>query len=315
MDGILRSKSIIREYQVINLLKRILFINRESTATIVLRNWLSQGITPDDITPDHIQPVYRTLRKISTAPDFTPIQDLLPTECQPGQNASDPVWGVIVETRKHPALERVIDNFIEQTQIPIQLFHGINNLDFIRSTKIEQWIQEGKVLLTLLNVGDLTLQMYNALFLSKRFWNLVLGRAKILVFQTDTLCCPQSEYSLEDFVNFDYIGSKWPRWRPVGLIADGGNGGLSLRDWNKTYECLNRFPPENWVAGEDGYFAFHIELIGGKVGKDIECAKFGTQREFLFKSWGAHQISCLNKKNRKRFIRYCPEAKFLLDSK
>ena len=67
-----------------------------------------------------------------------------------------------------------------------------------------------------------------------------------------------------------------------------------------------------WPGGEDGYYGFHLELIGAKIGKSIDCAKFSTQSFFQYKSFGAHNISCLNKKDRDAFIKYCPEAKKLL---
>ena len=180
------------------------------------------------------------------------------------------------------------------------------------STNIANLVNEGKVYLTPLNVDGLNAVRYNALLLSKGFWEKVIGRRKILVFQTDAVSCDSSDYVVDDFISYDYLGSKWSRDRKFGIIADGGNGGLSLRDWEKTYSCLNRFPPEHWRGGEDDYFAFHVELIGGKVGKGKECAKFSTQHDFLYRSFGAHKISCLSKKDQKGFLNYCPEAKFLL---
>ena len=113
-------------------------------------------------------------------------------------------------------------------------------------------------------------------------------------------------------MSYDCIGSKWRRHRSSDIIIDGGNGGLCLRDWEKTYDCLRSFPSEHWTGGEDSYFGFHIELIGGKVGKDTDCAKLSTQHEFLYKSWGAHKISCLDEKPQSGFFNYCDDARFML---
>jgi hypothetical protein len=52
--------------------------------------------------------------------------------------------------------------------------------------------------------------------------------------------------------------------------------------------------------------------MGGKIGRDKECAKFSTQNEFLFKSWGCHKIACLRKEDQVAFFDYCPEARFMM---
>ena len=111
---------------------------------------------------------------------------------------------------------------------------------------------------------------------------------------------------------FDYIGSRWPRERPTGLVVDGGSGGLSVRDWQASVACLNTFPARQWVGGEDGYFSFHMALLGRNVAKAKDCERFSTQHFFRRKSFGAHQISQLPEKRRSAFLDYCPEAAFLL---
>lgn len=289
--------------------------DKESTATLVSQELLKTGILQAEMTSEHIMYVYDSLHWMSSSPDFTSPGEILPPPSEKAIDEFRPVWGVIVETRKHPALERVVHNFLNNNQIPIQIFHGKTNLDFIMSTTLAELVQSGNVHLTQLNIERLPPQTYNALLLSKGFWKSVLGRKKIVIFQTDAVSCSQSDYTLDDFVAYDYIGSKWPRQRPVGLIIDGGSGGLSLRDWEKTTACLSRFPPEYWCGGEDGYFAFHIELIGGKVGKDDACAQFSTQGEFLCRSWGGgHKLSYLKKDAQAAFLDYCPEAKFILEA-
>lgn len=270
-----------------------------------------RGIQRDEITGEHLAHVYRRLKKLGNGADFTSIRDVLPRQSRTEVDLDCPVIGVIVETRRHPALECVLLNFSRTLKIPIQLFHGRGNLEFIMSSAIAGLVQDGKVHLVQLEADDFGARKYNALLMTKDFWSIMGSRNKVLVFQTDTIACEQSEYTLSDFLSFDYIGSKWPRQRPVGLLMDGGEGGLSLRDWKKSCECLVRFPPWNWVGGEDGYFAFHIDLIGGKVGRDRDCAQFCTQYQFLYKSLGAHQISCLDQATRAAFLEYCKEASVL----
>lgn len=297
---------------MISLIKRSIKRNEASTAHITTRKLLNKGVLQKNITCAHIMHIYNSLKRTSSAPDLASISGVLPNQSKTTIDDICPILGIIVETRKHLAIEQVVNDFINNTQIPVQIFHGKNNLDFIMSTTIARLVRNGKVHLTQLGIDELCANKYNALFLSKRFWKNVLGRKKILVFQTDTVSCSHSDYTINDFISYDYIGSKWPRQRPVGLIIDGGNGGLSLRDWEKTYDCLSRFPAEYWSGGEDGYFAFHIDLIGGKVGKDNDCAKFSTQYDFLYKSWGGHKVSCLNREDQATFLNYCEKARFML---
>lgn len=97
------------------------------------------------------------------------------------------------------------------------------------------------------------------------------------------------------------------------MIIDGGNGGLSLRDWGKSMECLNRFPANQWPGGKDGYFALHIDLITDRVGRPTDCAEFSTQSEFLACSFGARNISELDENSLKMFLEFGPEARKILD--
>lgn len=284
----------------------------EATAEKLKRNLLNKGVLTKDIRSEHIIDVYSSLNQISSAPNFISSNGLLPTKHDKIKEESPPVVGVIVETRRHKEIDFIVNNFINTLNIPVQIFHGNNNLDYIMSTSISDLVDKGLVHLTHLKTDSLCANKYNALFLSKIFWRHIIGRKKILVFQTDTFLCRSSDYRIEDFIEYDYIGSKWPRYRPVGLIIDGGNGGLSLRDWEKTYDCLGRFKPEYWSGGEDGYFAFHIDLMGGNVGRGNECANFSTESEFLSKSLGCHKISCLKIEDKTAFLNYCPEAKFMI---
>ena len=55
---------------------------------------------------------------------------------------------------------------------------------------------------------------------------------------------------------------------------------MTLRDKPITLECLRRFPPDPWPGGEDGYYAFHLDLMGARVGRGVECDRFSTQGRF-----------------------------------
>jgi len=284
-----------------------------STAVAIQLELARQGIPRDAIHGGYLDCLYNKLIRYPDAPNFTSVDRILP-EVRPTKFINQtPVCGVIVETRKHPALVYVVSNVARILDVSIQIFHGLDAKEFILSSALNWLISTGQVILTPLGVNTLSASEYNALLLSRRFWESMGSKNKILIFQADSLLCQNSDYTINNFLEFDYIGSKWPRRRPVGIYIDGGNGGLSLRDWNKTMECLQRFPSTNWVGGEDGYYGFHLDLMGAVVGRDKSCAQFSTQYEFLHRSFGAHNVLSLDARSLHAFLHYCPDAEVLLN--
>ena len=259
-----------------------------STAEAIVRFFDQQGIDRDSIRGKNLESFYRQMKRTDDSAVDTNIIDTAYPACHAVN--SDPAWGVIVETREHPSLEFVVSQIASQLGIGIQIFHGSANGTFIKSSAIGELIDRGQVHLSNLGTGELTFRDYNALLLSRSFWKALQGRNKILVFQTDVRLRKGSVYALSDFMEFDYIGSKWNRQRPVGIVADGGNGGLSLRDWGLTMECIDRFPPVHWPGGEDGYYAFHLDLMGANVAKERDCSKFSSQSKFSARSFGTHKV-------------------------
>ncbi len=234
------------------------------------------------------------------------VADFLPAR-RPDFTVPGPT-ALIVETRPHPQLPFVVLQMHEMLGLPIHLFHGESNRDFILNSPLAPLVKQKKLILSQLQRDDLSGPVYNALFTSPDFWEHVIGREKILVFQTDAVLCRHAKAMFKDILAFDYIGAGWGRARPEGICVDGGVGGLSLRDWGKTVDCTRRFPAKHWRGGEDTYFGFHIELIGGTVGKGQQPAKFASQYNFRFRSFGAHQMKKLHWAHQLLFLAYCPEA-------
>ncbi|MCF7976822.1 MAG: hypothetical protein K9L82_02180 [Chromatiaceae bacterium] len=283
-----------------------------SSARQLREQFVKSGLDEAQLRAKHLFGLYSRLKRSPWKPDFSQVAPLLGTLREPRTVASGSVLGVIIETRLNPSFVGIVRWFIDQLHIPVQVFHGLSNGGLFKSSVFDDLVQSRALSLVELPTDRLDAGAYNALLLSVDFWRALAGREKILVFQPDAICCRNTDYHLSDFSRFDYIGSLWSRQRPVGLVIDGGNGGLSLRSWRSSVECLQRFPPIHWPGGEDGYFAFHLELMRRNVGDAESCARFGTQNRFLRKSWGAHQIRCLPPADLDRFLGYCPEAKHLL---
>ncbi len=286
---------------------------RTTSAARLARSFSRRGITRDRIRGADLAPFYRDLRRLGVAPRMERVAALLPRGEPLPARAGTPLWGVIVETRRHPLLESVVRNVSDALAIPIQIFHGRDTAEFVRSGSIGGLVENGRVVLTPLSTNRLEASEYNALLLSLRFWEHVRAAGSVFLFQTDSLVCTQSPWSVEDFLDFAYIGAGWSRRRPIGLVADGGVGGSTLRHKPTLMECLRRFPPDAWPGGEDGYYAFHLDLMGARIGRGVECERFCTQSAFRERSLCCHKPSLLGAHDRERFRAYCPEAAPLLD--
>jgi hypothetical protein len=271
--------------------KLFLSMNRTSAQSLIAR-YSSRAERKYSLTD--LDKLYSKLRPCNNKADFSIVKQL--ESLQLFDKSSLRIQqniGVIIETRESLSLEKVLLNFVECTGLNVQLYCGLRNKDFVFKSRIADLVQSGKVMLNVLPVTSLTHAQYNAILLSETFWLSLMTHEKVIVFQTDSWICSGSPYRLSDFFHFDYIGSTWARKRPIGLTIDGGSGGLSLRDWRRSLEALREFEPKKWSGGEDGFFAFHIELLGGRVATMPEAGKFSTQNTFRDKSFGAHQISLL----------------------
>lgn len=238
-------------------------------------------------------------------PDVKSAEGLIPTEqIVPW---GDPVVGVIIETRPHLNLPYVVDQAC-RLGLRVQLFHSDANESFIRGSKLSRWIDSGQVVLTKLPTADLNLHLYNGILLSDRFWEQMMGRGHILLFQCDTVFCDRSPYKVDDFRDFDYIGPAWKQRFSLTLRAAGGIGGFTLRSWRKSVDAIRQFDPLMWPAGEDRYFAFHLELVGARVAMPEECDEFCSQHGWTRRSLGAHKLNGLRRADLLRFLAYCPAA-------
>jgi hypothetical protein len=220
----------------------------------------------------------------------------------------DDCCGVIVETRAHEYLIKTLKNYFEVVDRPALLFCSKNNLPLIIGSELKDKI--GKELFPILIENeDFGIRSYNELFLSKEFWNVQPKVEKILVFQTDGYFNPSSKYKFTDFFKYDYIGANWfYRIRTNGLIIDGGVGGVSLRNQHLSRQAVKRFAELGWEGGEDDFFGFYIELLGGRVGRKRDCDKFCQQHKFRKHTFSAHQPSNMNNNDALKFITAFPNC-------
>ena len=284
------------------------------TSAAKLRRSLEQvGRSTGSFVDADLSQTYGEMSPSNGSADFSLLADLLPKTAAAGFDSPIALVAVIVETRSTAQLPYVIGRTLNQLDGPVIAFTGPASSSFLRAELAHADVDASRVMIIELATDHLPAPAYNALLLSVDFWSHMKGASKVLVFQTDSILCPNSDYTIEDFLDFDYIGSEDTRIRNIGIRVDGGSGGLSLRDMRSTMECLERFDPSGWPGGEDSYFAFHFDLMGKRVGRPHECAMFGTELAFRYNSFGAHHLQrWLTKRELSNFLDYCPEAAIIL---
>ena len=147
---------------------------------------------------------------------------------------------VIVEPRRHPALEFVLRNAVENLskEWNILVFHGTTNRDFLES--IMSTLPLDRFLPPIpLGMENLTRYDYNALLTSAEFYRAIPTEIH-LIFQTDTVILSEHRHFLRMFLRYDYVGAPWKN----GWV---GNGGLSLRNTAKMLEICEQITPEEVI--------------------------------------------------------------------
>ena len=249
----------------------------------------------------HITKLLESIQPIPSSHHFSNLDIDLSNSI--GQLDNSYLGGLVIEPRECDELNFVISNYFEEIQRPLVVITSRFNNAFMENKYIQKMLKKNLLKIVLIENKSIAASDYNKLLLSNSLWK-ILPFKKVLIFQTDSLICKHSDYTIDDFLKFDYIGSAWTRERPIGLTIDGGSGGFSLRNIELSLSVIKNFDPNSWPGGEDGYYAFYLELIGGKVGKFDDCVKFSTQEVFLEKSFGCHKIELLDNESRKRFYNY-----------
>lgn len=131
-------------------------------------------------------------------------------------------------------------------------------------------------------------------FLTNRWiYETVLAPAQhLLVFQTDSMLCANSRQSINDWLEYDWVGAPWS---PSGKW--GGNGGLSLRKVSAIIDVLknqvrsDKVPEDVWLAERLAHrpgakmangtasLTFSGEMHGGEVVKISPHPPSEEQRE------------------------------------
>lgn len=138
-------------------------------------------------------------------------------------------------------------------------------IDFLRSAKpIQRLEASGKLHILALpsNYSVINRESISQMFTDPHLYQDILAPAEhLLVFQPDSIFCTNAPTSLNDFLEWDWIGAPW-----YADISYGGNGGLSLRKVSKILKVLGN---ERRATGdqqlEDLWLSWRIMLLEGST--------------------------------------------------
>ena len=192
---------------------------------------------------------------------------------------------IIVEPREHKALEFVLDNFLENLSNDwnIIIFHGNKNEKYVKDiiqNKLSNHIS--RIKLINLNVDNLTIEEYNKLLVSRKFYDYIPTEI-FLIFQTDTIICNEYKSNINNYLEYDYVGAPWKH-----LKMKVGNGGLSLRRKSKMLEIIDNCPYKDKL-NEDLYFTQECPEIDRNIPIWQDATHFSVETVYEDKSFGVHK--------------------------
>ncbi|RDW58179.1 hypothetical protein BP6252_13590 [Coleophoma cylindrospora] len=206
-------------------------------------------------------------------------------------------------------------------------------LRFMGSTESIQQLLSSSHLARLETVGKLTVlevpPQYNVtsresisqMFTDIHLYRDILSPAEnLLVFQPDSILCANSKETLNDWLDWDWVGAPWS-----ATAQHGGNGGLSLRKVSRILKVLTAEDrPVNDPALEDLWLTTELARL-----EDAKMPNASISKHFSVESiwddnplgyhvgWlGVHHGQIWDDAAQvKHIMEYCPEVKLILGMK
>ncbi len=148
-------------------------------------------------------------------------------------------------------------------------------------------------------------------------WQQLQNACRVLLFQGDSIICANSEHTIEEFLQYDFVGA------PIKSdIGRGYNGGLSIRNprlmLNLTTTPTFNFREDSQKGVTELYFEdqwFYTKLLerGHSNMPDQETAKkFAVETVYFETPLGYHQPQRWQSDHMEQIQEYCPEVGMLL---
>ncbi|KAM7204034.1 hypothetical protein V8F20_003732 [Naviculisporaceae sp. PSN 640] len=218
---------------------------------------------------------------------------------------------LLIENRPNPILAPLTLHFM--SVVPpdwrFRFMGSLESVEFInKSVAIREHVAAGKLDLTYIpsNMTTGSQEEISRFLTNLWLYETVLQPAEhLLIFQTDSILCANSRQTLNDYLEYDWVGAPW---NPNGKF--GGNGGLSLRKVSSIIDILrnqkrrdNSEPEDVWLTDRlghrpgaklangtvSGFFSGEMHT-GTKTALDIH----GDQDIVVFKGGGQNQTRLYN---------------------
>ncbi|KAB5558094.1 hypothetical protein GE09DRAFT_1173155 [Coniochaeta sp. 2T2.1] len=167
---------------------------------------------------------------------------------------------LLIENRINPILAPLMLHFISVVP-PDWRFRFMGSVDSVeylnKSMAIREHVAAGKLDLTYIpaNMSTGSQEEISRFLTNLWLYEVVLQPAEwLLVFQTDSILCANSRQTLNDYLEFDWVGAPW---NPRGRF--GGNGGLSLRRVSAIIDVLRN---QDRVPGSEPEDVWLTERLG-----------------------------------------------------
>ncbi|TAQ88301.1 hypothetical protein B7494_g3393 [Chlorociboria aeruginascens] len=174
---------------------------------------------------------------------------------------------LLVENRANPILPPLILHFM--AVVPpdwrFRFMGSVDSVSLVNSSRaIRSQVAAGKLDLTYIpaNMSTGSQEEISRFLTTLWLYEVVLQPAEwLLVFQTDSILCANSRQSLNNWLDYDWVGAPW---NPTSKF--GGNGGLSLRRVSAIIEVLRNQVRDPGSAPEDVWLT---ERLGHRPGSKL----------------------------------------------
>jgi hypothetical protein len=166
---------------------------------------------------------------------------------------------VIIEDRDLPALTELLLDFLVKVppEWPFKVYCGIENNHTLQTSHLlRPYVDSGKLEIAILpneTTGYHGTEWLSHYLTRPTFWELLAPAESLLFFQSDSMICSRSNYTVNDFLGldmfeggYDWLGAKWPNFPSYA----GGNGGFSIRR-RSTMLNITRQHGDQWDGGNE----------------------------------------------------------------
>ncbi|KAJ8606527.1 hypothetical protein MRB53_040902 [Persea americana] len=178
-----------------------------------------------------------------------------------------------------------------------RIYHNEAIAKRLDSIHLQPYLDSGKLTLIPVNIVFPSHTSVSDFFGGRTYWDALAPSEHIFMFQFDSVICANANKTIEDFLEYDFIGAPvtkrfWERFTDAFVM----NGGFSLRRRSSLLRIIDEFGPlrdqrnEKYMH-EDQFFSDMLRKHGGKI-PSIEVARnFSVETVFGSTPFGIHKAA------------------------